>query len=102
MKGRIVRPKRSVDFVGRDVQEAKLRALRLGQSVPIGARFLQQEKVPLTLVRMKSSGPMDGAIDVALGGKVNDGSRAVLCKQAAHEGAVADIAMNEDVSAACR
>ncbi len=35
---------------------------------------------------------------MALGGKVNDGSRAVLLKQAAHEGAVADIAMNEDVS----
>jgi hypothetical protein len=41
---------------------------------------------------------MDGAVDVALRGEVNDGARAVFGQQAVDQGAVADVAMHEHMA----
>ena len=56
-------------------------------------------KVPTMLVRTKAAGPMDGAVDVALGGEVNDGARLVLCEEAGDELGVADVAAGRRCSA---
>jgi len=50
------------------------------------------------LVWDKVFGTVDGAVDVALGGKVQHGTRAVLIQQAVHQGAVAEVALHEDMT----
>jgi hypothetical protein len=43
-------------------------------------------------------GAVDAAVDVRFGGKIDDGARLVFGQQAADQGEVADVALDEDVA----
>ena len=88
----------AVDLVGGDVQEAEGVSLGLGQCGPVGAGGLQQRVGAFDVGAHEGAGAVDGAVDMALGGEVHDGARAVLGQQAVDQGAVADVAMHEDVA----
>ena len=74
---RVVVAERAVDLVGRDVQEAERRCSSAVELVQCARAASSSVKVPCTLVRMKSAGPVDAAVDVALGREVHDGARPV-------------------------
>src|SRR6185437_17054560 len=76
-KGRIIRPQRSVDLVGGDVQKTKCRFLFRGQSRPVSPRLFQQTERSIYVGANKIVRPMNRPINVALGGKMNNRARAM-------------------------
>ena len=77
------------------MQEAKARIAPA--RLPVGARFLEQ--CPgADHVRLHELGrPGDRAVDVALGGEVHDGARAMRGEQVPDPLALADVALHETV-----
>jgi len=98
-KGRVIGTEGAVDLVGRDVQEAKSRLARILQRAPVLERAGQQ------VVRADDVGvderlrPEDRAIDVRLGGEINDGRDAVLTQEPRDQRPVADVALDEQMVA---
>src|ERR1700674_3251130 len=91
-EGRVVGSERSVDFVGRDMQETERGAIGLGKRQPVGSRFLEQTECAVDVGADEIIGAVDGAVDMALGGEVNDGTRLFAPQQAAQELAIDDVA----------
>ncbi len=97
-KGRIGGAERSVDFVGGDVEEAEAGLGLRGQGAVVGQRLMQQAEGSDDVGEDELFGAGDGAVDVALGGKVYQGIGLVGPQQRLDEGGVFDAALHEDVS----
>ncbi|MNV64884.1 hypothetical protein D3C71_1575460 [compost metagenome] len=88
---------RAIDFVGRHMQEAK-RLLRIGcQALPVSAHGFQQAERTNDVGLNEVFRTVNGAINVRLGGEVQDCARLMLFQQAGHQGAVTDITTHKYV-----
>ena len=96
-KCRIPRPQAAVHLVGGHMKEAKGRALRIGQALPVGAHALQQACGAHHIGLDKVFRAVDGAVDMAFGGKVEHSTRLVLRQQLGQQGCVADITLHKHV-----
>ena len=74
-EGRVVGAERSVDFIGGDVQETERCAIGFRKRRPVGSRFFEQAERAVDVGADEIIGAVDGAVNVALGGEVNDGTR---------------------------
>src|SRR5690606_26013673 len=88
---------RAVDLVGGHVQETEGLARRPLQRPPVVARGLEQRQGADHVGLHERARPVDGPVDVALGGEVQDRVRAMLAQQGVHQRAIADVAMDEDM-----
>ena len=95
--GRIGR-QRAVHLVGGNVQKAESRLVRLIQRQPVGAGRFEQAKGANDVGGDEVLRAVYGAVHMAFGGKVHDGARAVFGQQAGHQGAVANVALHENVA----
>ena len=97
-KGRIVGAEGAVHFVGADVVEAE-GGLGVGlERAPVAAGGFEQGEGAVYVGADEVAGAVNRAIDVAFGGKVDDGAGAVLGQQAVDQLAVADVALHKDVA----
>jgi hypothetical protein len=80
------------------VQEAEGLALAGGQRAPVRARRFEQGEGAVYVGAHEGARTVDGAVDMALGGEVHHRARLVLGEQALDQGAVADVAMHEEVA----
>ena len=92
-ESRIVGAERSVDFIGGNVQETERRAIRFRQRRPISARFFQQAECAVDVGANKIVGAVNGAVDMAFGGEMNDGARLFAPKQVAQTIAIDNVAL---------
>ena len=97
-KRRVVGPERAVDLVGRDVQEAEGGAARGVEPLQVRARRVEQRLGAEDVRAQERRRVVDRAVDVGLGGEVDEGRRAVLGEQARHQRRVADVAADELVA----
>ena len=97
-EGRVVGAERAIDFVGRDMEEMERFAIGFRKRQPVGARFLEQAECAVDVGADEIIGAVDGAIDVALGGEVNDGARLFAPQQVAQEIAIDDVALLEAIA----
>ena len=97
-EGRVVRAKRAVNLVGRDMQQAKRRFCLRRQTTPVGPHGLQQSKGADDIGLDEVFGAVNRAIDMAFGGEVDDGPGPIFCQQAGDQRAVADVAMDENMA----
>ena len=73
---RVVGAERAVDLVGGHVQEAeRVARVAVERASSSALTSSSRAKVPTTLVSTKAAGPVDRAVDVALGGEVDDRPR---------------------------
>ena len=90
------RSERAVDLVRRDMQEPERGALRRRKSGGERARGLEED-VRARHVRVdERAGAVDRAVDVRLGGEVQDGARPVRLEDRPHRGRVGDVGLDED------
>ena len=80
------------------MQEAEILPRRAGQAAPVGARRFQQREGAFDVGANEFAGAMDGAIDVRLGGKMDDGARLPLGQQTVEQAPVADVAAHEGMA----
>ena len=89
----------AIDLVGRDLQVLLALFPGLGLGVIPGLLgALQQVHRAHDVALDKDLRVLDGAVHVALGGKVDDVIEIVLCEQALDQLLIADIALHEDVA----
>src|SRR6266481_5248628 len=93
----IVGAERSVDFVGGDVEETERGAINFRKRQPIGACFFKQTECAVDIGADEIIGTVDGAVDVALGGEVNNGARLFAPQQVAQEITIDDVALLETI-----
>jgi len=80
------------------VEEAEGGFLGVTQVVPVAAYYFEQMEGADDVGLDEVFRAVDGAVDVALGGEVDDGARLLFGEQFADQGAVADVALDEDVA----
>src|ERR1700693_130005 len=80
------------------MQKAERRALGLGKRRPVGTRFFEQAECAVDVGADEIIGAVDGAVDVALGGEVNDGARLFAPQQVAQEIPIDDVALLEAIA----
>ena len=86
----------AVHFVGGYVVE-ELAVVALGQRVPVLLGSLQQRERAHHIGAGKGEGILDGAVDMALGGEMDDAVDAVLADDAAHLVEVGDVGLHEGI-----
>ncbi len=86
------------DLVGAHVVEEHVVAHGAVRAFPRGAGYIEEDVGAENVGAHEGFGAEDGAVDVAFGGEVDDGVDAVLGEEALDEGAVADVALDEDVA----
>src|SRR5882724_7306444 len=79
------------------MQESEVLASRRRLLFQPRARFLEQREGAEDIGLNELSGPVNGTIDVALRGEVNDGAWRVSFEEASHQFPVADIPVDEHV-----
>src|SRR6266567_5559743 len=87
----IVGPERTVDLVGRHMQKPEARALGLVERAPVAAHNVEQRERADQVGGDEICRSVDRAVDMALGGKVEDRARPVLRKQRLDQGPVTDL-----------
>src|SRR5712672_3388240 len=92
-----MRPERAEYLVGRDLQKSEILALRRPLLFQPDPRFLEQGEGAEDIGLNELGGPVNGTIDVALSGEVNDGARRVSFEEAPDQLPVADIPVDEHV-----
>ena len=102
MEGRILRPERAVDFVGRDMQEAELLLLLARQPFVVSPSRAQKRKGPIDVGLEEGFRADDRSIDMAFRREVKDGCRLIRCERLGNQLRVTDIAMDQCVSPAGR
>ncbi len=95
---RIFFGERSVNFIGRNVQEAESVLLGFRQLAPVIPYTFEQVEGADDVGLDEVARPVDGAIDMALGGEVDDGTGLSICQQFADELTVSDVAKHELVT----
>src|SRR5882672_8732751 len=94
---RVVGPERAEHLVGRNVQESEVLASRRRLPFQPYPSFLEQGEGAEDIGLNELSGPVNGTIDVAFRGEVNDGARRVSFEEAPHQLPIADIPVDEHV-----
>ncbi|OIQ82918.1 hypothetical protein GALL_352980 [mine drainage metagenome] len=94
-EGRLVLAERAIHFVGGHVQEAEVGFRFAFQCIPVGAHGLQQVESADDVGLNEVARTMDGAVDMRLGGEVDDGARSVFGKQPGYQGGIGYIATHE-------
>lgn len=89
---------RTIDFVGGNMQEAEGSLLSFWQVVPVTTHRFEQVKGADDVGLDKFTRAMDGAIDVAFSGEVDDGTRFGIGQQVGNQATVTDAATNELVT----
>ena len=97
-EGRVGAGERAVDLVGRDMEEAKRVFGGRLERAPVAARGLEQSEGAHHIGLDEGIGPVDRAVDMALGGKVHDGPHAMLGEEAFDQGLVGNVAVHEVVA----
>src|SRR5258708_12214173 len=92
-----MRPERAEYLVGRDLQKSEILALRRALLFQAGPRFLEQGEGAEDIGLNELGGPVNGTIDVAFRGEVNDGAWRVPFEEAPHQFPVADIPVDKHV-----
>ncbi len=100
-ESRVVRAKRTIDFIRGNMQKTELRPVSLVQLLPIMSRLLQQIQSALYIGPNELSWIVDGAIDVTFRGEMDHGARPVLFEQLGYEVSVANISLHERVPRVC-
>src|SRR6266478_4436969 len=80
------------------MQETERRAIGLGQRRPVGSRFFEQAECTVDVGADEIIGAVDGAVDVALSGEVNDGAGPLALEQVAQKIAIDDVAVCEAIA----
>ena len=80
------------------MHETKLRELVTCQRIPIPTRGIEQRECADNIGGNKIRGPVNRAIDVALGCEIDDGPRPVKAQQMQHQVSITDVAADEYVS----
>src|SRR5262245_28032692 len=88
----------AVHLVGADVQEAKALAFTAGKGLPIHPCGLQQVKRAFDVGSHEGRGSVDAAVDMALGGEVDERARPMLSKQSIDQLAVTNVTAHEAVT----
>jgi hypothetical protein len=65
---------------------------------PVGARFFEQAECAVDVGADEIVGAVDGAVDVAFGGEMNDGARLFAPQQLAQKFAIDDVALLEAIA----
>ena len=78
-EGGICRRQRSIDLVGRDMEESEDFLSRIIETIPVGTGGLEESEGADNVGLDEFGRPMDGTINMGLGGKVDDGTGLVLC-----------------------
>ena len=97
-EGGIGERKGAVDFVGGDVEKAEGDFARRRQRVPVEAGAVEEAEGADDVGLDERLGGIDGAVDVGLGGEIDDGVDLVLGEEAGDEGGVTNVAMGENVA----
>jgi hypothetical protein len=97
-EGWICRRQRSIDLVSGDMEEAEGFLGRIIESIPVGTGGLKESEGADDVCLDELGRPMNGAIDMGLGGKVDDGPRLMLCKELRNEFGIANIATDEGMA----
>src|SRR5258708_7757180 len=97
-EGRVVGAERPVDFVGRDVEEPERGAIGFWKCQPVGSCFLKQAECAVDVGADEIIGAVDGAVNMAFGGEMNDGTRLFAPQQVAQEITIDDIALLEAIA----
>ena len=97
-EGRRARLERPVDLVGRDVEEAEVATPRLWQPNPVGPHGLEEALSAQHVGLQEGLRSLDGAVDVALGRKIEDGAGPVAREQLRHEPRVRNVSAHERVT----
>jgi hypothetical protein len=97
MKRGIVRSKRPVDLIRRDMQEAEPLSLFAREQAIIRAGPLQQRKGAVDIGPQKSLRPQDRPVDMALRGEMDYCAGSMFVEQTCHQSRVANITMYESV-----
>ena len=79
--------------------EAEYRLVLCGQSAPERAHFLEQAEGADDIGLDELTRAVNAAVDMALGGKVQHGGRAMLSQQACHQHTIADVALHQRAAA---
>src|SRR5208282_1130081 len=97
-EGRVVGAERPVDFIGGDVQKTEGCAIGFGKRRPVGSRFFKQVECAVHVCADEIVGAVDGAIDVALGGEMNDGAGLFAPQQVEQKIAIDNVALLEAIA----
>ena len=84
-------------LVGRNVQKSEILALRRPLLFQPDPRFLEQGEGAEDIGLNELSGPVNGTVDVAFRGEVNDSAWSVSLEEVPHQFLVADIPVDEHV-----
>ncbi len=97
-KRRGVLGERTVDLVGRDVQEAEGGFLSLWQTTPVGSHGLEQSEGADDVGLDEVLGALDGAVHMAFGGEVQHSAGFVLGYQSDHQREVTQVTLNKGMA----
>lgn len=97
MEGGIIGLERSVDLVGRDVEEVEGFAVGGCHGLVKVARGLQQDEGDFDVGAQEDVGADDGAVNAAFSSEVEDGAELVLREDAGDQGGVNGVALDEGV-----
>src|SRR5260370_41652919 len=75
------------------MQETERRAIGLGKHRPVGSRFFEQAESAVDIGADEIVGAVDGAVDVALSGEVNDSAGSLALEQVAQKIAIDNVAL---------
>lgn len=95
---RRARLERPIDLVGRDVEEAEVAPPRLRQTTPVGPHGFEEALRAQHVGLHEGLGALNGAVDVALGRKIEDGAGPVAREQLRHELRVRNVSAREHVT----
>src|SRR5260370_36767898 len=80
------------------MQETERRAIGLGKHRPVGSRFFEQAESAVDIGADEIVGAVDGAVDVALSGEVNDSAGSLALEQVAQKIAIDNVALLEAIA----
>ena len=99
-KGRVARPQTAIHLIGRNMQKAEGRLGFTWKAIPVAAHLFKQVEGADDVGLDEVARAVNGTIDVAFGGKVDDGTGLMLGQQAGQQGAVTNVAANLPLLAA--
>src|SRR5687768_2354046 len=90
--------KGTINLIGGNVEEAKILFCISFQAVPIAARGFQEPEGTHNVGLNKLFRAVNGAVNMALSGKIDDRTRPIAAKQVSYKSRVTDITLYENVA----
>ena len=97
-KRRVLGGKCPVNFIGGNMQKAEISPRRMVERSPVAASLFEKRVGALHVGVDEGAGVDDGAIDVAFGGKMHNGARAMLGERCGNRLGIADIGAHQLVA----